>query len=121
MSVNPAGVWTRTVALPPPSGAPLVPKSVAEFIMPLLADNATGQISARDLRDSFDLVISLFGDSAGVAPFDPTKNYKATDLVSVTTGVAPNQQVQIFAAVAPIAASPNIPGAAGARDRKSVV
>ena len=104
--------WTRTLALPS-SGAALTPEGVAEELMPWLADNSTGQISAKDMRNSFDLVISLFGAS-GVGPFDPTKTYKPNDLVSVMVGTPPNQVVQIFGAIGTIPPSNAGPGTTGA-------
>ena len=104
--------WTRTLALPS-SGAALTPEGVAEELMPWLADNSTGQISAKDMRNSFDLVISLFGAS-GVGPFDPTKTYKPNDLVSVMVGTPPNQVVQIFGAIGTVPPSNAGPGTSGA-------
>ena len=94
--------WTPT---------PLAQLPTNEFLFELLADNSAGLISAQDLRDVLDAVLSrVFTGN----PFDPNTNYVAGQTAMVSTGTAPNLSFSLYVAKGPIPASAIPPGQPGA-------
>ena len=77
------GIWTPTAATPPPGSGPLTPNSAALNIMTWMADNSAGDISALDMRNSFDLVLPPHGSlrAGATRSTRPPRYYQPGSLV----------------------------------------